>query len=120
MGYNYIDRTEGVCGWKSMVTLDETARVPYRPAHHRVEQIRADGEAHDHKAARLFRAASSAALGRDGDRMSRRDMSRLGTAASRPRWAPRFFATANFPSLKMRGRLFTKYVALFVAVVCVA
>src|SRR5258708_12515870 len=53
--------------------------------------------------------------------MSRRDMSWLfGTAASRSQWAPRLFATATFPSLKMRGRLFTKYVALFVAVVCVA
>jgi len=44
----------------------------------------------------------------------------FGTAASRSQWAPRLFATATFPSLKMRGRLFTKYVALFVAVVCVA
>src|SRR5260221_13853679 len=104
-----------------MVTLHETARVPYRPAGHRVDQIRAYGEAHDHKAARLLRAGPSAALGRDGNRMSRRDMSWLfGTAASPSQWAPRLFATATFPSLKMRGRLFTKYVALFVAVVCVA
>src|SRR5258707_12429598 len=104
-----------------MVTLHETARVPYRPAGHGVDQIRAYGEAHDHKAARLLRAGPSAALGRDGNRMSRRDMSWLfGTAASRSQWAPRLFATATFPSLKMRGRLFTKYVALFVAVVCVA
>src|SRR5258708_5383235 len=104
-----------------MVTLHETARVPYRPAGHRVDQIRAYGEAHDHKAARLLRAGPSAGLGRDGNRMSRRDMSWLfGTAASRSQWAPRLFATATFPSLKMRGRLFTKYVALFVAVVCVA
>ena len=28
--------------------------------------------------------------------------------------------SAKFPSLRMRGRLFTKYVALFVAVVCIA
>jgi len=52
-----------------MVTLHETARVPYRPAGHRVDQIRAYGEAHDHKAARLLRAGPSAALGRDGNRM---------------------------------------------------
>ena len=53
--------------------------------------------------------------------MSRRDMSWLfGTAASRGLWAPRLFATAHFPFFKTRGRLFTKYVALFVAVVCVA
>jgi signal transduction histidine kinase len=44
----------------------------------------------------------------------------FGTAASRSQWTPRLFATANFPFPKMRGRLFTKYVALFVAVVCVA
>jgi signal transduction histidine kinase/HAMP domain-containing protein len=99
-----------------MVTLHETARVPYR-----ADEIRAYGKSQDHKATRLARAALSAALGRDSDRMSRRDMSWLfGTAASRSQWTPRLFATANFPFLKMRGRLFTKYVALFVAVVCVA
>src|SRR5262245_56252250 len=99
-----------------MVTLHETARVPYR-----ADEIRAYGKSQDHKATRLARAALSAALGRDSDRMSRRDMSWLfGTAASRSQWTPRLSATANFPFLKMRGRLFTKYVALFVAVVCVA
>jgi signal transduction histidine kinase len=99
-----------------MVTLHETARVPYR-----ADEIRAYGKSQDHKATRLARAALSAALGRDSDRMSRRDMSWLfGTAAWRSQWTPRLFATANFPFLKMRGRLFTKYVALFVAVVCVA
>src|SRR5262249_2023822 len=99
-----------------MVTLHETAQVPYR-----ADEIRAYGKSQDHKATQLARAALSAALGRDSDRMSRRDMSWLfGTAASRSQWTPRLFATANFPFLKMRGRLFTKYVALFVAVVCVA
>jgi signal transduction histidine kinase len=43
----------------------------------------------------------------------------FGSVTSRSLWAPRLFATANPPFLKMRG-LFTKYVALFVAVVCVA
>src|SRR5262245_66363673 len=84
-----------------MVTLHETARVPYR-----ADEIRAYGKSQDHKATRLARAALSAALGRDSDRMSRRDMSWLfGTAASRSQWTPRLCATANFPFLKMRGRL---------------
>jgi two-component system, NtrC family, sensor kinase len=38
----------------------------------------------------------------------------------RPSSARQLFASTILPSFKMRGRLFTKYVALFIAVVCVA
>jgi signal transduction histidine kinase len=53
--------------------------------------------------------------------MSRRDLSSvLDDAAILPRSARQLFALARLPFRKMRGRLFTKYVALLVAVVCVA
>jgi signal transduction histidine kinase len=53
--------------------------------------------------------------------MSRHDLSSaLDRAAMPPRPARPLFASARLPFRKMRGRLFTKYVALFVAVVCVA
>jgi signal transduction histidine kinase len=43
-----------------------------------------------------------------------------GSSALRPLSARRLLASAKSPSLRMRSRLFTKYVALFVAVVCIA
>jgi signal transduction histidine kinase/HAMP domain-containing protein len=53
--------------------------------------------------------------------MSRRDLSSvLDDAAILPRSGRQLFASAKLPFRKMRGRLFTKYVALLVAVVCVA
>src|SRR5438128_1727799 len=53
--------------------------------------------------------------------MSRRDLSSVGaSSASRPLLARQLLGSAKSPFLRMRGRLFTKYVALFVAVVCLA
>ncbi len=53
--------------------------------------------------------------------MSRRDLSSVGaSSASRPLLARQLLGSAKSPFLRMRGRLFTKYVALFVAVVCIA
>jgi len=53
--------------------------------------------------------------------MSRRELlSVWGSSVSPPLVARRLFATAKSPFLKTPGRLFAKYVALFVAVVCIA
>jgi signal transduction histidine kinase len=53
--------------------------------------------------------------------MSRRELLSVGgSSVSPPLVARRLFATAKSPSVKTRGRLFAKYVALFVAVVCIA
>jgi signal transduction histidine kinase len=53
--------------------------------------------------------------------MNRRDLSSLwASSASRPLSVRRLLGSAKSPFLRMRGRLFTKYVALFVAVVCIA
>jgi signal transduction histidine kinase len=53
--------------------------------------------------------------------MSGRDVSlNLKNAAWRPLSGRQLLASASSPFLNMRNRLFTKYVALFVAVVCVA
>jgi len=53
--------------------------------------------------------------------MSRRELLSVGgSSVSPPLVARRLFATAKSPFVKTRGRLFAKYVALFVAVVCIA
>ena len=53
--------------------------------------------------------------------MSQRGLSRLFGAVTELSASPQQLATwARFASFRVRGRLFTKYVALFVAVVCVA
>ena len=53
--------------------------------------------------------------------MSQRALSSVpGGTARRIPWLRQLLALARFPALGIRGRLFTKYVGLFVAVVCVA
>ena len=53
--------------------------------------------------------------------MNRRDLSSAwASSASRPLSVRQLLGSAKSLLLRMRGRLFTKYVALFVAVVCIA
>src|SRR5436189_39722 len=68
-----------------MVTLDETARVPYRPADHRVEQIRTDGESQDHKTSliRIQHEQAEAASGKIG-RFIREIEAQLGWTTQLP------------------------------------